>query len=119
MSKKMEPELKVRWVEALKSGKYRFGRGCLRALNDQGELEYCPLGVLCEVVEGPEVWVHSWLGKYGWKTPDGRIETQMYADGPDGLIGYDANALAETNDDYVDNRFNDYWAAINWIERNL
>ncbi len=118
MTKKLDPELKQQWIDALKSGKYRFGRGCLRTHNDQGEMEYCPLGVLCEIVNGPEVWVHSWLGKYGYRKEDGRIETQIFGDDQN-MLGYEANALAETNDDYVDNRFNDYWAAINWIEKNI
>ena len=49
----MDAELKARWVEALRSGKYKQGRGVLRSLND----EFCCLGVLCDVA-GVE-WVPS------------------------------------------------------------
>lgn len=37
------------WTTALRSGKYKQGDGYLKALDDTGELEYCCLGVLCEI----------------------------------------------------------------------
>lgn len=40
----MKADLKAKWLEALRSGKYEQGRG---ALLDGGK--YCCLGVLCEV----------------------------------------------------------------------
>lgn len=40
----MKPEIKARWVENLRSGKYEQGRGVLRK-----DSEYCCLGVLCEM----------------------------------------------------------------------
>lgn len=39
-------ELKQRWVEALRSGRYQQGRGYLRK-----DGKYCCLGVLCDVVD--------------------------------------------------------------------
>lgn len=41
----MNPEIKTRWVAALRSGKYKQGRRVLNR-NDQ---EFCCLGVLCEL----------------------------------------------------------------------
>ena len=41
----MNPEVKKKWLEALRSGKYKQGRWALR----NGDNEYCCLGVLCEV----------------------------------------------------------------------
>lgn len=41
----MDPELKKKWVEALRSGRYKQGTEMLRSLDD----EFCCLGVLCEV----------------------------------------------------------------------
>lgn len=38
------------WVEALRSGKYKQGKGCLRYGDN-----YCCLGVLCEVAGIPAV----------------------------------------------------------------
>lgn len=42
---KMDPKVKARWVEALRSGKYGQGVGMLRDKDGH----YCCLGVLCEV----------------------------------------------------------------------
>lgn len=41
----MNPEVKTKWVAALRSGDYRQGRGTLRSSAD----EYCCLGVLCDL----------------------------------------------------------------------
>jgi hypothetical protein len=51
----MNKEYKQKWVEALRSGEYKQGKGVLRSKSD----EYCCLGVLCDIVD-PE----------GWTTPD-------------------------------------------------
>ena len=47
----MRPEVKAKWVEALRSGKYSQGRNQLRTPGFPAETEpvYCCLGVLCEV----------------------------------------------------------------------
>lgn len=44
---KLKPEYKVRWLEALRSGRYPQGTDMLRTSYD----EYCCLGVLCDVVK--------------------------------------------------------------------
>jgi len=49
---KMKQELKQKWVAALRSGKYRQGRGHLRVVNLDGSITFCCLGVLHMVVEG-------------------------------------------------------------------
>ena len=41
----MQSELKSKWIEALRSGKYNQGESYLRHEN-----QYCCLGVLCEVM---------------------------------------------------------------------
>lgn len=57
----MKPEIKKRWLEALRSGKYVQGRKKLRSVNDK----YCCLGVLADLylTESDLPWVrdaHSW-----------------------------------------------------------
>jgi len=47
----MNAELKAKWIEALRSGRYKQGRGFLRNAND----EFCCLGVLCDIVD-PSRW---------------------------------------------------------------
>lgn len=48
----MNTEIKARWQEALRSGKYQQGTGRLRS--DDG-LSFCCLGVLCDLYS-PELW---------------------------------------------------------------
>lgn len=45
----MDPELKAKWVAALRSGEYKQGRRALRSVAN----EFCCLGVLCEVAGVP------------------------------------------------------------------
>lgn len=40
----MKPEIKQLWIEALKSGRYKQGKGALRSING-----YCCLGVLADL----------------------------------------------------------------------
>lgn len=40
----MKKRIKKLWLKALRSGKYKQGKGCLRA-----DRKYCCLGVLCDV----------------------------------------------------------------------
>jgi len=45
----MNKEIKAAWVAALRSGSYSRGTGYLRQRNDKGRLQYCCLGVLCNL----------------------------------------------------------------------
>lgn len=55
----MNPEIKAQWLEALRSGKYKQGRGMLRT----PENSFCCLGVLCDVVD-PNKWKEIYLGEW-------------------------------------------------------
>jgi hypothetical protein len=48
----MNQEIKQKWVEALRSGKYKQGHGTLKRYG-----KYCCLGVLCSVVK-----TKNWVG---------------------------------------------------------
>jgi hypothetical protein len=52
---KLDPEFKARWLKALRSGRYRQGRGFLKRRTEEG-LEYCCLGVGCNVWDGGRGW---------------------------------------------------------------
>jgi hypothetical protein len=47
----MKAELKQKWLEALRSGKYKQGQAVLRTSADR----FCCLGVLCDIVD-PSGW---------------------------------------------------------------
>lgn len=44
----MNKRVKKLWIKALRSGKYKQGRGHLKS-NEEGVSYYCCLGVLCEL----------------------------------------------------------------------
>lgn len=59
----MRAEIKKLWVETLRSGDYAQGTGRLRVISDRSEVQYCCLGVLCELhrlyadkSDGPGLW---------------------------------------------------------------
>lgn len=45
----MNKEIKKRWIEALRSGEYKQGKGRLCALNEDNTYSYCCLGVLADL----------------------------------------------------------------------
>lgn len=45
----MNAEIKTKWIEALKSGKYAKGVKALNYTDDNGVQRYCCLGVLCDL----------------------------------------------------------------------
>lgn len=45
----MNSEVKKKWIEALRSRKYKQGHQMLKQVNN-GEEKYCCLGVLCDIV---------------------------------------------------------------------
>ena len=89
----MNKEVKKLWVEALRSGKYEQGRGCLR----KGD-KFCCLGVLCDLNEPswntrPEIS----LSIYWHKDEENNLpsdEIMSWA----GLLRSDCSVLAILND---------------------
>jgi hypothetical protein len=59
----MNPEIKAKWVAALRSGEYKQGRGNLRDKDNA----FCCLGVLCDILDNTK-WQDSYdekLYSYG------------------------------------------------------
>jgi hypothetical protein len=50
----MNPEVKSKWLEALRSGKYKQGQRRLRTAD-----KFCCLGVLCDVLDSSK-WRNKW-----------------------------------------------------------
>jgi len=47
----MKKEVAKKWVEALRSGKYKQGKAYLKQINSKNEPRHCCLGVLCELYD--------------------------------------------------------------------
>lgn len=92
-SKKMNQNIKKKWVKALRSGKYEQGQGCL-----QESGKYCCLGVLCDVYD-KNLWmssiftkdIKSYLGEEYCVPIEVRDEIRFDSDKQDKLIEYNDN----------------------------
>lgn len=45
----MNQAIRIRWTEALRSGKYLQGHGCLKRMDENNRYRHCCLGVLTEL----------------------------------------------------------------------
>lgn len=103
-------ELKQLWVQALRSGKYQQGHGCLRTVNNT----FCCLGVLADVIN-PDIWKLSDNLSYHWSIePINCKWNSMW------LMRYPISIelqqkLAELND----TQGYDFQQIADWIEVNL
>lgn len=118
---KLEPEFKTKWLEALRSGKYVQGIGCLHNIQLN---TYCCLGVAGEVLgltkakmEGAGTLSEDWLGEESKNIPDairgnGSIDVDDY--------NPTVETLVEMNDGGGDiNNKKSFAEIANWIEENL
>jgi hypothetical protein len=64
MTKKQRAVIK-KWVEVLRSGKYRQGREALVARKPGKHVSYCCLGVLCNLAVEEGIIEKHWRGGYG------------------------------------------------------
>lgn len=130
----MNPEIKTKWVAALRSGEYRQGRNVLKQRHgDKDTPQYCCLGVLCEIAiaEGVKVEVGSVEGNaHGTEviTYDGAYELPpdsvwLWAGMSDNNPSVDysteddeevSNVVAELNDDGYS-----FEQIAEWIEKSL
>lgn len=109
----MNPIIKQRWIEALRSGDYAQGRQLLRD-NVEGVDRYCCLGVLCDLAaqDGRGTWTGTGifvddLGNAAVSMPTGQITEWAGVDG-------NAHQLANMNDEG-----GSFEKIANWIEMYL
>ena len=98
----MNKEIKQKWIDALKSGKYKKGKNFLRLSNENGDNQYCCLGVLCELcnisskpVDDNDVFGEDIIA-YEYQFADA-TETEMLSDKfilANGLNSSESNDLA-------------------------
>jgi hypothetical protein len=101
-----------RWVEALRSGRYRQTTGVLRSLGGK----FCCLGVAADVLI-PEPWEHDPARTLGY-TFEGNDDPHVLLAATRGRIGLkreDHDTLAGLND----NRGWSFKQIADWIESNV
>ena len=101
----MNPEIKAKWVEALRSGKYRQGQDFLKNGNT-----FCCLGVLREIIEPGSEELDDRGAQY--------LHPKFCA-----IAGLEPHKVGKTNDVYVLAHMNDdgkpFSEIAYWIEKNL
>ena len=119
----MKPNIKARWVAALRSGTYAQGKG---TLHNEGENTFCCLGVLCDIEDlintDTEVLDKDSLHLVGLTATEQDVLAYLN-DGGDGILDIDnavkdlAVAWGITRENMTDNRsFKDI---ANIIEKHL
>jgi hypothetical protein len=110
----MNKELKEKWISALESSKYKQGQKRLRSYGVDDTLQYCCLGVLCEVMDN----VKPMPIGVGYRDPDGGMVTTSLSDSllrEAGLNPATQNQLIVMNDD----RRLPFTEIAQWIRENL
>lgn len=97
----MDQELRTRWLEALRSGKYTQGKERLKTRNDDGSASHCCLGVLAEVMGVPSALPNSLaVRSYRFDFGNGVTDTAyLPGDLVPGLNQQNQSLLADMNDE--------------------
>ena len=98
----MDKRIKKKWVDALRSGKYKQGQGRLKGVDDT----YCCLGVLCKIANIPSNYYMGYL-------PSVSLD-RLGLDSTNPIITKDGRTAAECNDNGMS-----FKRIANLIERNL
>lgn len=109
----MKPDIKKKWVHALRSDVFAQGQSTLKTMHE-GQLRYCCLGVLCEVL-GVE-W-DTWPSNHG---------TVYSTDSQSSSLGHEMlDEIEMTNDQMAvlismnDQHRNTFHDIADYIEENL
>jgi len=82
----MIPEIKEKWINALRSGEYEQIRGALR--REEG---FCCLGVLCDIINTDCWFGNTWRRESGWLPSELMVDLELSTDA-------DVAVLAGMND---------------------
>jgi hypothetical protein len=113
---KLNPEFKAKWLEALRSGKYKQTTGVLRSAEG-----FCCLGVACDLVD-PDSW--STPNDFGYThgaarttaIPGNDVQKAMFGDW---FIGETFDPLTSRNDGGEGRKRQSFKQLANLIERHL
>jgi hypothetical protein len=113
----MDADLRAKWVAALRSGDYIQGEGALKRQDVDDQVRHCCLGVLCEVLDVPQVRRELDGGVSRWAFGEEHEEGYLPAAIQDqaGLASAVMTSLARMNDS---GRY-DFKAIADYIDQNL
>lgn len=111
----MEPELKKKWVDALRSGEYKQGRTYLRRRKDN---TFCCLGVLCEVAGISKSLRTPDVDGYAYQLTDTYSDTTSIPDDFLGVPRRERNVLISMNDG-IGGPCKSFEEIANYIEKTL
>lgn len=115
----MNPEIKAKWIVALRSGKYKQGRQRLTNKNN----EYCCLGILCELAVAADVIPPAKNEEHGKVYCDRRailpVEVMSWAGLDDANPDVDGIPLGERNDGAYDIPAHTFPQIADLIEKHL
>lgn len=118
--KRMNPEVKAKWLEALRSGNYQKTKAVLKRANIDGSIGYCCLGVLCEISGKGQFSYDTSLGCFSFTGSFGAVQSMPPSSvcewaGLQEDFSLDVpNLLARMNDDGKS-----FVEIADWIEQNL
>lgn len=93
----MNADIKRRWIEALRSGEFvQNTDGYLRHIDEEGNVSWCGLGVLCHVVD-PESDKFI-TGKAEVLPTTIQLVAGLASNNPELLTDYGRSEIAEIND---------------------
>ena len=84
----MNQTIKQKWVDALRSGEYEQGTGCLK--NSSGK--YCCLGVLCDLA------AKEGIVRERWERGSSFTQLQYYYDGESSFLPKSVSKWADLDD---------------------
>lgn len=110
----MDPDVKRRWLEALRSGRYKHGSGYLRSADNC----FCAFGVLADVLRRGEGFIlpygspaYFWVCQGGGDSSSIRpVGLPEFEEIPDDIV----NEIMHRND-----RYTSFDLVIDYIERAL
>jgi hypothetical protein len=118
----MKSDVKLKWIEALRSGKYKQGFRTLMQ-ESEGEASFCCLGVLCDVLGlrkeqlPPDLYVPQNVTEYSYFFGTEKLHTALTPQVCKS-VGLDETEQANLirMNDQQGKTFNDI---ADWIERNI
>ena len=109
---KMDPKVKVKWLKALRSRKFKQGKGYLKNTDLNGKIRHCCLGVLSEICNIENSKNDDSYYEFDFKNKSKECDAV-----PDNFKGLSGDVIAVLID--MNDNGKKFYQIARWIERNL